>query len=157
MDFQIEEIDLDEKLRLLNLAMPQQVAFFPENLSNVNDKGEFEFAENLTDLKKIFKSENIQFEIFGGNKEKVQIRKNADIYLPAIFFGSLVSENSPLVSICLNVLSNYVYDILKGSFGKKTVGVEFYYEAKEKGKYKKISYKGDADGLKSIEKIIKNS
>jgi hypothetical protein len=67
----------------------------------------------------------------------------------------MISENPNLVSVSLNILSSYVYDRLKGSFGKKTAHVEFYIETKEKGKVKKISYKGEASGIKDLEKVIK--
>ena len=95
-------------------------------------------------------------DFLGGDKELYRSRKNADIYLPAIFFSlSAVLENSALISVSLNILSNYIYDELKGKIGIKNVHAELYIETKEKGKLTKISYKGDVEGLKSLEKVIK--
>jgi hypothetical protein len=83
-------------------------------------------------------------------------RKSADIYLPAIFFSlSVITDNPTVVSISLNVLSNYITDWLKGSFARKSAQVDFYIETREKGNVKKLSYKGNAEGLKEVEKIIK--
>lgn len=157
MDYKIEELNITDKLEELELTLPTGLSFFPENLQTVTIKSDFIFTENLVDLNKVFKTEKVEISILGGDTELYRSRKNADIYLPAMFVSiSLISENSTIVAISLNVLSNYISDLLKGSFGKKTVNIEFYIETKEKGKLKKISYKGGAEGLKSIGNIIKN-
>jgi len=156
MNHKIEQIDLKHKLDELSLDLPKQLAFFPENLESAKSKGEFLFTDNMVDLKKLFKQSGINGEVFGEDTELYLSRKSADIYLPAMFFSlSVITDNPTVVSISLNVLSNYITDWLKGSFGRKTAQVDFYIETKEKGKVKKLSYKGDADGLKEVEKIIK--
>ena len=48
-----------------------------------------------------------------------------------------------------------IYDLCKGSFGKKTAKVEFYIETEKEGKIRRISYSGDSEGLKDLSKIIK--
>ena len=158
MEYNIEEIDLSTKLNELELLLPEKIAFFPENLDQANAKSDFVFTDSLLDLKKIFQQENsVSVETFGIDTELYRSRKSADVYLPAIFFSvSLLSENSTLVSVSLNVLSNYVYDLCKGTLGKKTAHVDLYIETKEKGKVKKISYNGSVEGLKELENIIKS-
>lgn len=156
MDYTIDELNLNEKLEELSLSLPSTISFFPENLETVETKDKFIFTESMVDLNKVFKQSNITLNVLGGDTELYRSRKNADIYLPAVFLSlSLISENPSFVSVSLNILSNYVYDRLKGSFGKKTAHVEFYIETKEKGKVKKISYKGEASGIKDLEKVIK--
>lgn len=156
MDYTIDELSLNEKLEELSLSLPSTISFFPENLETVETKDKFIFTESMVDLNKVFKQSNITLNVLGGDTELYRSRKNADIYLPAVFLSlSLISENPSFVSVSLNILSNYVYDRLKGSFGKKTAHVEFYIETKEKGKVKKISYKGEASGIKDLEKVIK--
>lgn len=156
MDYTIDELNLNNKLKELSLSLPSTISFFPENLETVEAKEKFVFTESMVDLNKVFRQSNITLEVLGGDTELYRSRKNADIYLPALFFSlSMISENPNLVSVSLNVLSSYVYDRLRGSFGKKTAHVEFYIETKEKGKVKKISYKGEASGIKDLEKVIK--
>jgi hypothetical protein len=156
MNYKIEDIDLTTKLGELSLQLPGELTFFPDNLETVTSADEFIFTESVVDLNKIFKQSNINTIHLGGDTELYRSRKNADIYLPAIFFSlSLISENPTIVSVSLNVLSNYITDFFKGSFGRKTAHVDFYMETKEKGKMKKLSYKGDAEGLKELDKIIK--
>lgn len=157
MDYKIEEFDISTKLTELELLLPENIAFFPENLDTAKAKSEFVFTDSLLDLKKIFQKEkNIAVDTLGLDTEFYRSRKSSDIYLPAIFFGlTVISENSTLVSISLNVLSNYVYDLCKGTIGNKTAHIDLYIETKEKGKVKKISYKGSVEGLKELDKIIK--
>lgn len=156
MDYNIEELNLNNKLEELGLNIPQTLSFLPENFETAGAKEEFIFTESMVDLNKVFRQSNINLDVFGGDTELYRSRKNADIYLPAIFLSlSMISNNPNLVSVSLNILSSYVYDRLKGSLGKKTAHVEFYIETKEKGKVQKISYKGEADGIKELEKVIK--
>jgi hypothetical protein len=157
MDYVIEELDLVSKLDELHLALPEKLSFGPENLESVGIKDDFVFAESVVDLGKLFKSNGIEVGFLGGDTELYRARKNADIYLPAIFFGiSQITENPTIVSVALNVLSSYVFDFFKGGFGRKTAHIEFYLETKEKGIVKKLSYKGDAEGLKNLDKVIKS-
>lgn len=157
MDYIIEDLDISRKVEELELELPVNLAFFPENFENANTKSDFIFTDSMTDLSKIFLQDNqISVHALGQDTELYRSRKSADVYLPAMFFGlSLITENPTIVSVSLNVLSNYVYDLCKGSSGKKTAHVDLYIETKEKGKLKKISYKGDVEGLKEIENIIK--
>ncbi len=156
MDYNIEDINIKNRLTELNLILPSNLAFFPENFEEAEGKEKFIFTESLADLNKIFKQKNINLEVFGQNTELYRTRKNADIYLPAIFLSlSIITENPSILTVSLNLLSSYVFERIKGSIGRKTVQIEFYIETKEKGKLKKLSYKGDAEGIEKLEKVIK--
>lgn len=67
----------------------------------------------------------------------------------------MLSENSTVVSIALNVLSNYLTDFFKGSFSEKKVKIEIYVEERKDVKFKKITYEGGVEGIKELENIIK--
>lgn len=156
MGYKIEDINLQAKLKELNLKLSSILTFFPENIEEVKQKENFVFTDSMLDLNKIFRQENLDIAVLGTDTELYRTRKDADIYLPAIFFSlSLVTENPSIVSISLNVLSNYIYDLCKGSFDKKTAKVDFYIETEEEGKVKRISYSGDSEGLKDLPEIIK--
>lgn len=156
MNYTIEEYKIEDSLKKLDLPLPEKLSFFPENFLTAEKKDEFIFTDNLIELNKHFKLNQLELSILGGDTELYRSRKNADIYLPAIFISlSVIAENPTVISVSINVLSNYVYDALKGTIGKKKAHVEFYIETKEKGKVKKLNYKGDAEGLKDLEKVIK--
>lgn len=156
MDYKIEEIVISSRLEELGLKMPDTLAFFPENLDSAKTKDEFIFTDSMLDLNKIFRQENISIGTLGTDTELYRSRKNADIYLPAMFFGfSLLAENPTIISISLNILSNFIYDHFKGTIGKKIAHADFYVETDKTGKIKKLSYNGNIEGLKDVEKIIK--
>ena len=128
----------------------------PENLEEAKSKEEFIFSDSLSDIEKIFKENNVSFSQLGGFSDQYRIRKNADWWGPSLFFGaSILSENSNVVSIALNVLSNYLTDFFKGSFSDKKVKIEIYVEERKDVKFKKITYEGGVEGIKELEKIIK--
>ncbi|MCL2097898.1 MAG: hypothetical protein FWH23_03970 [Bacteroidales bacterium] len=156
MDYKIEEINLLAKFEELELTLPTELAFFPENIESAKQKEEFVFTDSMLDLSKIFKIDNIDVSVLGVDTELYRSRKSADIYLPAIFFSlSLITENPSIISVSLSVLSNYIYDLCKGSLRKKTAKVDLYIETREKGKIKKISYNGNVEGIKDLDRIIK--
>ena len=157
MSCQIDDIDLTPALALLDIQLPTSIAFFPENLDSAKSINEFVFSDSLIDLNKVLRKNNLTIPSFGGQNEATRNRKNADIYIPAIFFSaSLLSENPNLVSLSFNIVSSYLTDFFKGRLGSKKAHAEFYVETKEKDKVKKISYTGPVDGLKEIADIIRS-
>lgn len=157
MNYIIEEIDIKKAFSELKLETPDQIALLPENLNEAQKLDEFIFTETLVDLRKLFRLNNVKFEVLGEDTGLYRSRKSADLYLPAIFFSlSGIFQNPNIISVALNIMSNYIYDTLKGSNGRKTAAIEIYIETKENGRSKKISYKGDAEGVKHLEKVIKN-
>ena len=156
MNYNIEEYKIESRLEKLDLILPINLSFFPENIDIANKKNEFIFTESVIDLNKYLIQNNVIFDFFGCDSELYRSRKNADIYLPSIFFSiSAISENPEIVSVSLNILSSYIYDRLKGVIGDKNAKIEFYIETKKKGQIMKIDYKGDAEGIKNLENIIK--
>jgi hypothetical protein len=155
MDYEIEDIDLNEKLTELNLVLPSGLTFIPENFDSAKTTDDFIFTESLADITKVFRSKSIEIKPLGGDSNRLRSRKNADWYGPALFFSlTLITENPTIVSVSLNVLSNYITDFFKGSFGEKKVKLDIYVEKKGRKKLKKISYSGSVEGLKELEKII---
>jgi len=157
MSYNTEELEINNHFQRLSIHEPKGLYFVPENLESVDSKEEFIFTETVTELNKYFKLEKVNIDCLGGQPEIYRSRKNADIFLPAIFISySAFLENSNIVSIAINIISSFIYDNMRGKIGKKTASIEFYIEKKEKGKITKIAYKGDAEGLKDFDKVIKS-
>lgn len=132
------------------------VFFFPENFNAANDTSKFIYSETTSDLKKIFKNNHQLISYINNEKPLLRVRKNADWFGPAIFisFSTLV-QNPELINISLNLISNYLYDFFKGSVSEKKVKLDIIVESKKKAEYTKIEYEGNIEGLKDLEKIIK--
>jgi len=129
----------------------------PENLEEAESKSEFVYTDNALTVKKLFRKNNIQSDTLEKENLHFRQRRSIDWYAPTIYIGfSLLTENSTLVSIALNVLSNYITDFFKGTFGEKKVKLDIVVEVTPKTTYKRISYEGNAEGLKNLDKIIKS-
>lgn len=157
MDYKIEDIEIEDRLAELKLTLPARLTFFPENFETVETQEGFIFSESVIDLNKVFRKNNIPADNLGSAPLKLRTRKYADWFGPTLFFSlTMLSENPTVVSLSLNVLSNYVTDFFKGSFGEKKARLEIYVETKRKKKIKKISYTGSPEGIRELEKIIKD-
>ena len=67
--------------------------------------------------------------------------------------GALLSAEPNLVSIALNVLSNYLTDYFKGS-PRHEVKLTLVVERSEDHSCKKLTYEGDVSGLQSLSSAI---
>ena len=157
MNYKIEEYNhLAKEFKRLDLDISSSIIFLPENLEEAKSKEDFIFSDSISDIEKIFRENNVSFSQLGGYSNLYRVRKNADWWGPALYFGaSMLSENSTVVSIALNVLSNYLTDFFKGSFSEKKVKIEIYVEERKDVKFKKITYEGNVEGIKELENIIK--
>jgi hypothetical protein len=73
---------------------------------------------------------------------------------PVLFFSlPLLSQNPNLVSICLNIISSYVYDIFKGKKNDPNVNCSIIIEKENKSAIK-IKYSGPVSGLTEVKNII---
>ncbi|MGD1891080.1 MAG: hypothetical protein ACFB15_10865 [Cyclobacteriaceae bacterium] len=158
MKYKIDDYnDIALKCESLNCTVPDTFSFLPENFSNANNIDEFIYAESVVELRKIFKQNNIQLTNLELGTPKFRVRKYADWIGPTLFISfSLLSENNHLISIGLNVLSNYVGDFFKGSLDDKKVKFDIVVETTKEKEYKRIKYEGDPEGIKQLDKIIKS-
>lgn len=157
MEHKITEfINIRERIESLNNNFNSDFCILPENIESATSVDEFIFTDNATTVKKVFHNNNVSIDILQNSNSAFRQRCSIDWYAPMIFIGySLLSENSNLITVGLNVLSNYITDFFKGSFGRKNVKIEIVVESSPKKEYKCISYEGSPEGLKDLEKVIK--
>jgi len=84
-----------------------------------------------------------------------------DLVLPTLFVaGAFINQNPHLISIALNVISDYLIDFFKSVYKREptesdTVRMKI---VKSRGKtYKKISYEGPVSGLDKFAEIVRES
>ena len=90
MDYTIEEYKVAGQTKKLNLSLPDKISFFSENLLTAEKKAEFIFTDNMIELNKHFKLNELELSVLGGDTELYRSRKNADIYLPAYILAYLL-------------------------------------------------------------------
>lgn len=132
------------------------LTFLPENLNEVQDSEKFIYSESTTDIRKAFRLDNITVDYLTNDKPILRARKSADWFGPTLFIGfSVLTNNSTLINISLNLLSNYLYDFFKGTVSDKKVKFEIVIESKRNKEFQKITYEGAVEGIKDLEGVIK--
>jgi len=113
------------------------------------------YTQSSLNVLKLFQQNNIDTCFALSTPKDVVLIENrsADWIGPTLFFSmSLISQNPNIISICLNVLSAYIYDIFKGKQENTNVRCSFVIEDKKKNK--KYEYEGPVSGLNEMRKII---
>lgn len=157
MNYTIEESNLIEKLKELEIDIPESLTFIPENILEVSNKSDFIFTDSTIEFKKMFRLNEVQSKELSADTLKYVTRKSIDLYGPAIFISlSMLSDNPHLIAIAINVASEYCKDFFKGALGKKKVKFDIYVETHKKKTIKKIAYEGDSEGIKELTEVIKS-
>jgi hypothetical protein len=147
-----------ERLDELGWAFPSAMAILPANFDSKDVSAEALFPSEAATLKALFRNNNIPIvELLPPSERRRYIQNNsADWLAPALFISAaLVIENPTMVSIALNVLSNYLSDFFKGMPGKaKTVKLRIIVEKTSDGSCSKVSYEGDLSGLDGVAQIV---
>lgn len=149
-------LNLDNRLSELGIDASCDFLIIPENIESANSKEDFIFTETAIDIKKLLKINDVRIELLQSKELKLKQRKAIDYFAPVLYIGfSMLSENYPIVSKALELLSNHISDYFKGKFGSKNVKLEVIVETKPKSEYKKINYEGEIEGLKEVAEMIK--
>lgn len=155
MNYTIENFNLENHSKLLQNVKNNELIFFPENLLEVKNTSEFIYSETTTDIKKIFRANNVSTKYLNDEKPLLRARKSADWFGPIFFIGfTTLSQNPELINISLNLISSYLYDFFKVNHKDKKVKFEIVVENKNK-EFQKIKYEGSIEGIKNLEGVIK--
>jgi len=114
------------------------------------------YASTVTSVMKLLKANDIpiRLAVEGGREVAYQENRSFDWFAPTILItASLLSQNPQLVSIAINLISSYIYEIFKGKSADPSTRCTFAYIGK--GKKKKVHYEGPVSGLSKIPDIIK--
>ena len=149
--------DVPERAKALNLTAPTGIALLPRNFLDAKEAKELLHEGSVQTVRSLFRQNNIEeTRIETGQVKIPAIHENEfALFLPTLFVSYLIWTGNPsLVSIALNIISNYATDFFKGITGKTKVSLDVIVQ-NEKGKgSKKIHYEGGPDGLKEISEII---
>lgn len=150
-------LNVGEKIRQLGGQMPVKLALLPANFETAASLTDFRQVSEAATVKTLFRQVGIQLEEIGRTGQKIPyVQNNAFEWVaPTLFVSAaLLSENQGSISIALGVIANYATDFFKGMSEKKQVTLDVIVERTKSRTYRRISYKGDPDGLKSLPKII---
>ncbi len=134
-----------------------QILLLPWSTSVMhNNESKVAYYESTDLVQKLLKINGLSSDLAVGEHGDVVFLENRSIdwFAPTLFFSaSLIIGNPNIVSVALNVLSNYIYDAFKHSSSDPQVSLSVVIEKSGK---KKIDYAGPVSGLSEIVKIANN-
>ncbi|MGC8691295.1 hypothetical protein [Caldisericum sp.] len=152
-------IDVNKKARDLGCNRPLSLTLLPRNFETATSKGELIHEGNAPTIRVLLRQNEISETKLEKEGEKfpcVQEKSFVEWIAPAIFISAdLLQENSIIVSVIINIISNYLTDWLRGiPINSRKVRLSIVLETKN-GNFKKVEYEGPQDGLKELPEVIK--
>ena len=143
----------------LGCTAPTRIAILPLNFDTAKNRADLQQLSEAATVKTLFRTNNIPLDDLLSSSERVPYKQNKSFegwLAPTLFISSsLLIDNQAIVSVALNVLSNYLTDFFKGMTGRKTVKLDIVVENNGDASCKKISYEGDIEGLKSLADVLR--
>jgi len=151
-------IDARQRIASLGCVSPSGIALLPDNLETAPDRTKLLMRAESATIKTLFRTSKVPLDEIMPVGERVSYVQNNSFewVLPTIFISATLMAQSPdVVSVGMNVLSNYITDFLKGVSGKKVIKIDIIFEEKNGKTFKKIKYEGDDQGISAIVEIVK--
>lgn len=158
----IRRVEVDNTIRKrcgeLGLAEPTATAFIPTNLEQAPSVGDLVYEASTKTLRKLLRQASFAespVEPAGASVSYLH-EKAADWVAPTLFFvGSFLQQNPTILSIYVNILSNYIYDLFKGGVRVGKVKARLLIEDTPEKKLQLVEYEGDYRGIKELAKVVK--
>ncbi|WP_146177874.1 hypothetical protein [Achromobacter mucicolens] len=149
-------VSVSEKLKSLGISLPSELAILPSNLAMATSVDDLRQQVESDTVRTLLKSNKIVYvDIFGEDDQPPYLQQYSfEWFGPTLFVSAgLLSQNPNILSVTLGVITNYLYDLFKGSKeGKASLDIIF---ERADGSCKQIYYSGPADGLSEVAEIIK--
>ena len=153
-----EYVNVRERLEKLGCLELPGIVLLPANFDSADTIADIrQYAEAAT-VKTLFRSAGIPYsDVFSAERRAPYIHNNSlEWVAPTLFISAgLVIENQNLVSMALNVISEYVMKLFRGVSGEKRVSLDVIIEKTNGKTCKRISYNGPVEGLESMGDIVR--
>ena len=151
-------IDVRKKAQGLGCNIPISIALLPRNFATAVSKEEFIHESTTPTVRGLWRQNGIAETSVEQPEEKFPLAsEHAFEWIgPTIFISAmLLSQNQHLVTIALNIISNYLSEWFRG-IPRDSRKTKFCIVIETKsGLYKKIEYEGPLDGLRGLPEVIK--
>ncbi|MDT4857168.1 hypothetical protein FQZ97_915820 [compost metagenome] len=149
-------VSVAERLNKFNVSAPSGLAILPHNLATAASREELRQHAESDTVRTLFFENNITcIEIFDEDNQPPYLQQYGfEWFGPTIFISAgFILQNPNILSVSLGLITNYLYDLFKGTKdGKASLNVIFQ---KADGSCKEIRYSGSPEGLKSIADIVR--
>lgn len=158
MGIEYEDLENVEDILQLNGAHLSSICVLPDNYSTTKNSDEYLYSSSLETVRKLAKQNDLPLTIIGKNEDYELVENRAvEWFVPVLFISSLYySQNPEAVTIALNMLANYLTKLFKTK-SDTDVNLKVILQDEETKKTKKVKYKGPAEGLKDLDKVIEST
>ncbi|WP_065890352.1 hypothetical protein [Pseudomonas sp. 35 E 8] len=146
-----------EKLNHFGIDQINSIALIPENIDTAKAIDDLRQQTEADTMRTILRINGISTsELFSHKNWPAYIQNNGfEWFGPTILIpASLIAQNPHITSIIIGLLTNYLYDMFKGT-SAGTASLNIIHESPN-GNYTKISYKGTTQGLSEIPEILRS-
>lgn len=151
-------INIDQKLGELGLSKPGGITILPQNITHASSKEELIYSTNTLTVRSLLRQNGVkETPIETDDNETFELIEKDFIEWvgPMILISySLISQDPTIISITLNVISNYITDFFKGKTEQSTATLSFTIQTKDNS-YKNLSYQGPPEKVQEILETIK--
>lgn len=149
-------ISVSEKLESFGISSPNGLSILPNNLTTAKAIGDLRQHVESDTVRTLLNVHKIAYvEIFDEDAQPPYLQQYGfEWFGPTLFISAgLLSRDPNVLSVTLGIITNYLYDLFKGSKdGKASLDVIFQ---QADGSCKEIHYSGPPDGLSSVAKVVK--
>lgn len=157
MSTQVNDLpSVSEKFKEFGLALPEGLTILPSNFAEAKSIEDLRQQVESDTIRTILRMHSINFtEIFDDDNQPPYIQQYSfEWFGPTLLISaSFIIQNPNTLSIVLGLITNYLYDLFKGSKNGSASFSLIYQRAD--GSCKEIRYSGPPDGLNKIHEIIK--
>ena len=154
-----EYLPVRKRLAELGCALPNGLAFLPDNFSHSETAQDLLIRGEATTLTKVLAGGGIPVAQLNGNDARTRFihNKSHDWAMPALMFtAESLRDNPDLASVVIDLIKDYVKDLFKGLANEKAIKADIVVEKNSDGTFQKISYEGNADGLDTLAQMIRD-
>lgn len=151
-----DHVSIAVKLENFGVAAPSGFAILPHNLATATSKGDLRQHVESDTVRTLLLGNNIPHaEIFDEDDQPAYLQQYGfEWYGPTLFISAgIMLQNPDVLSVTLGLITNYLYDLFKGSKnGSASLSVVFQ---EADGSCKEVSYNGPPEGLSAVADIVK--
>lgn len=153
MEISVEDISFEEVPLEVTVVASDAVVLLPVGYIAKMDSSQYHSA-----ALSFYKFARSEMPVkFATDPESVFEQRSGDWFAPAMLLtDQLMTQHPNIVAIACGVISNYVYTLFTGA-KKPDVHVDLIVEKTRTQRFVKVTYKGNVDGLRSIEGAVQKA
>lgn len=154
-------VEIEQRCSLLGIQRPEGFCILPRNFEHAESLSELCHESSALTMKTLFRQARLPITVYQPSDAPLSyIQENDNSWAAPVLFLTVtaLSENAHCLSVALNVISNYVTDLFKGSpettSVKLTVIIEKSQTKSSNKITKKYSYTGPSDKINELARMI---